>query len=766
MEHFNLSSSQKMLLFSEINNENNTSFYLKFRKDYDLTEINHVKEAIEYITKKYLNLQITVDANGDYKQHYVNQNVDIECFDISNESLDAFIEEYLDNPFDNLIDSPMYKWAVLKTEDKAVLIGVVQHILLDGTSLFSIIPKEIDRYITCLKNNDKYTPIDFSYEDYVNKEAEYLKSTEAIEDKNYWLKRLEDYNQDWYSFELESFESKEIIIDEIPTFEYSPFITALTLNFLYLSKSKKENKIFKDIVLNTSVHGRYFGQIDALGMFTNTIPLRLKYDENLTFEELLSYCKAVLKEGLSHAKLQFSEYTTDLRNHNISPNCISMFSMVSNSTEYDSKFLTLQKDIEFPLHFRINKNYSDKNGLQSIFIEYSNDCFTEEDINAMSNGILSLLKEVSDNPYKKCADYNVDIIDFFEAENYYNNLINSFDESTMISPDVNLDKSGYNSITQSIDEDKLKYISNHHNISEENTLLAIFLFNLTKFAFSKDILISYNNAAAGYHFNSDMSIEEYLNDFNETQKEYPNYPLANNQKLKFESEILFSSTDYPDNKHKLIFNHENGKIRVKYDTSYYSKELIEAFLDGMNILIDKFNCENNLLKDLSIAKKIDLDEDFKIELANEGIINKIFENAVQENPDKIILYAEDGQLTYNELNIKANKIANSLIEKGVGVEDKVMFMMRRNSDLIATVLGIIKAGAAFIPIDPKYPQKRIDQILEDSDSKFVITSSDIEYDGKNRIDVSELLSNSNDNNPHIELDPENLAFLIYTSGST
>ena len=93
-------------------------------------------------------------------------------------------------------------------------------------------------------------------------------------------------------------------------------------------------------------------------------------------------------------------------------------------------------------------------------------------------------------------------------------------------------------------------------------------------------------------------------------------------------------------------------------------------------------------------------------------------------------------------------------------------MMRRNSDLIAAVLGIVKAGAAFIPIDPNYPKNRIEQILEDSDSRFVIASTDIEYDGENRIDVDELLKEEDDSNPKIELTPDNLCFLIYTSGST
>ena len=181
---------------------------------------------------------------------------------------------------------------------------------------------------------------------------------------------------------------------------------------------------------------------------------------------------------------------------------------------------------------------------------------------------------------------------------------------------------------------------------------------------------------------------------------------------------------------------------------------MEAFLESMDVLLDKFDCEDTLLKDISIRREIELDEGFEIELANEGIVNRVFEDIALKNPKKTILYAEDGQLTYDELNRKANKIANALIKRGVNVEDRIMFMMRRNSDLIAAVLGIVKAGAAFIPIDPNYPKNRIEQILEDSDSRFVITSADIEYDGENRIDVDELLKEEDDSNPKIELTPD------------
>lgn len=765
MNLFNLSSAQKMLLFSKINNPDDDSYYLGFRKDYCLDDFEYIKKSIEIISSQYLNLQIKKDSHGDFKQYHADMPVNVESFEVSDENLDDFIKNYLDKTFDDIFDTPLYKWAVLKTNSSTILIGIVQHILLDGTSLFSIIPREIDKCVQSIKNKTEYTPIDYSYETYVNEELNYLKSDESKDDKKYWLNNLKDYVGDWYLFDNSKFNSLDVLMDEIPNFNYSPFITSFALCFLYLAKSKKNNKLFKDLVLNTSVHGRYFEQNDALGMFVNTIPLKLTYDENLTFEDLLHHAKSVLKKGLGHAKLQFSEYSTDLRNMGINPDCISAISIVSNSTDYNSNFLSCQKNITFPLHFRINKNLSDKHGLQSITIEYDKACFNKKDITAIANGLNDLLNQLINDSTKKCKEYTVNEVEFFKAENYYNNLINSFDNPTIIPPDVNGDESHFKNIAKTIDIDKLKNLSNKYQISKEKFLLATFLYNLTKFSFSKDILIAYNKQAAGYHFNTDFTVSEYITDFKQYFEEYKDYPLLNNQKLNFESEILFIDK-FDTQNYKLTFNFQNEKINITYDESFYSKELMETFLESMNVLLDKFTVSDELLKNISIKQEIDLDQEFEIELVNEGIVNKIFENIANENLDKTILYAEDGELTYDALNKKANKIANSLIKRGVNIEDKVMFMMRRNSDLIATVLGIIKAGVAFIPIDPKYPKNRINQILEDSDAKFVITSEDIDYDGTNRIDVEKLLEETDDSNPNIELTPDNLCFLIYTSGST
>ncbi|WP_149730808.1 hypothetical protein [Methanobrevibacter millerae] len=88
MNLFNLSSAQKMLLFSEINDPLNDSFYLNFRKDYALEDFEYVKSAIETISKSYLTLQIMHDENGDFKQYYADVNdFNVETFDVSDENV-------------------------------------------------------------------------------------------------------------------------------------------------------------------------------------------------------------------------------------------------------------------------------------------------------------------------------------------------------------------------------------------------------------------------------------------------------------------------------------------------------------------------------------------------------------------------------------------------------------------------------------------------------------------------------------------------------
>lgn len=89
---------------------------------------------------------------------------------------------------------------------------------------------------------------------------------------------------------------------------------------------------------------------------------------------------------------------------------------------------------------------------------------------------------------KKSRDYEVDVVDFFKAENYYNNLINSFSYSTTISPDTSEVESNFETIYRPFDLEKLNKLSEMYDIDTQKLILSIFMFNLTKFSFSKTFL--------------------------------------------------------------------------------------------------------------------------------------------------------------------------------------------------------------------------------------------------------------------------------------
>ncbi|WP_295611957.1 non-ribosomal peptide synthetase, partial [uncultured Methanobrevibacter sp.] len=126
------------------------------------------------------------------------------------------------------------------------------------------------------------------------------------------------------------------------------------------------------------------------------------------------------------------------------------------------------------------------------------------------------------------------------------------------------------------------------------------------------------------------------------------------------------------------------------------------------------------------------------------------------------LVASDRTLTYAELNEDANRVANSLIGLGVKPRSNVLIMLGRDSNLISAILGVLKAGCAFVPIDPEYPQDRIDYIYENCHADYIITDNI----GDATLDINDLLKCENVDNPDVIIDSSDIAYMIYTSGST
>jgi len=155
-------------------------------------------------------------------------------------------------------------------------------------------------------------------------------------------------------------------------------------------------------------------------------------------------------------------------------------------------------------------------------------------------------------------------------------------------------------------------------------------------------------------------------------------------------------------------------------------------------------------------------------------ITDMLEQSIEDNSDRIALTYNDTHVTYRELNARANNIAYFLIAKGVKPNSYVPICLKSGIDMIAGIIGILKTGSAYVPIDPDYPEHRISYVLSDCEAKVVVTDK-ASGSKLSKIFAGEIIDLGNkqiyltgalEKNPSIAFDPESLAYIIYTSGTT
>ncbi|MFJ1578164.1 amino acid adenylation domain-containing protein [Streptomyces sp. NPDC088182] len=153
-----------------------------------------------------------------------------------------------------------------------------------------------------------------------------------------------------------------------------------------------------------------------------------------------------------------------------------------------------------------------------------------------------------------------------------------------------------------------------------------------------------------------------------------------------------------------------------------------------------------------------------------------FERQVRRAPDSVALVCEDRELTYTELNAAANRLARLLAARGVGAEDVVAVAMPRSPELVVSLLAVMKAGAAYLPLDVDHPQDRVRYMLDDAGARTVITTREVSGILPKTPGVGHLLLDDpsvasacaalDATDPRVPLTLDRAAYVIYTSGST
>ncbi|RKZ71512.1 MAG: non-ribosomal peptide synthetase, partial [Candidatus Parabeggiatoa sp. nov. 1] len=220
--------------------------------------------------------------------------------------------------------------------------------------------------------------------------------------------------------------------------------------------------------------------------------------------------------------------------------------------------------------------------------------------------------------------------------------------------------------------------------------------------------------------------------------------------------------------------------RIEYNTDLFEEATIARMGGHYQTLLEGIvaNPEQRL-SDLPLLTAQEQQQLFdwnntQTSVPQEACIHHLFENQVERTPEAVAVVFEDEQLSYRELNCRANQLAHHLITLGVKPETLVGICVERSVEMIVGLLGILKAGGAYVPLDPAYPPARLALMLEDAQVQVLLTQQHwLEILAEPRppsivcLDTDwQAISPESEENPQSRATVDNLAYVIYTSGST
>ena len=267
---------------------------------------------------------------------------------------------------------------------------------------------------------------------------------------------------------------------------------------------------------------------------------------------------------------------------------------------------------------------------------------------------------------------------------------------------------------------------------------------------------------------------------------FENYPVdssknASEKTLEITDIRCLERTNYPLT--VVIIPNVELSGRIVYDTRRFEAETIERMIGHLQTLLAGMANHPELhLSEFSLLTKAEEEQLILAENQNDSLIktidyqciHRLFEKQVEKTPNAIAIVYKDEQLTYQELNQRANQLAHYLQFLGIKLEDKIGVCIERSPLMTIAILGILKAGGAYVPLDAAYPVERLTFMLEDVKCPILLTQTHL----SNQLPVEDIqqviniesewenISQYSSDNLLTQVTPDNLAYIIYTSGST
>ena len=307
-----------------------------------------------------------------------------------------------------------------------------------------------------------------------------------------------------------------------------------------------------------------------------------------------------------------------------------------------------------------------------------------------------------------------------------------------------------------------------------------------------DLLRHVREVVLGAYTNQDVPFERVVETLN-PERDMSRSPLfqvvfswqnAPSSRLKLENielspvEIEHKAVRYDI---ELVLWEDEGRIfgHIDYDTDLYEEATIRRMSRHLTQLLESITNDPN-----QYISNLDLLEDSEkrqlaqwnqtlVDYPQDVCIHELLETQAKQTPDATAVVSEGVSLTYSELNGRANQLAHHLRSFGIGPDSIVALRVAPSLEMVIGMLGILKSGAAYLPIDPGLPPERVNYLLDDTRAQVLLTQSglaQLDYDAAPLVislDADwDTIARQSTAEPAVALSPDNLAYVIYTSGST
>jgi len=418
--------------------------------------------------------------------------------------------------------------------------------------------------------------------------------------------------------------------------------------------------------------------------------------------------------------------------------------------------------------------------------------------------------------------------DYQAAADFFKERLSVVEAATEVRPDLpNPVKGTIGKAISTLDIEAIETFCRNHNITPAHLVLSAIYYALSRFANSEQVCITtVSNGRSNLNIRNTVgmfvntlalsatigkqTVSEFLQEVSENFDEtlrHENYPFAQiaadyglTAEIQFVyqlgmiSQYVCQGTPLELNNMELqvpkfpitfFISEVQGQpsVCVDYDNGKYSAQLMQRLADAVKVTVERMiaNPEAALTSICIVSDeeaeriiKLGTGKDIDVDLSK--TFANLFTEQAKRTPDAPAVVDRDSQLTYGEMDRYSNALAHQLIDFGVQPNDFVCVMLDRFKEFPLAVLSIHKAGAAYTPLDFEYPNERLSYMLENSESKVLITSHDVleaklaEGDfstaAAKTFFIDDFMANVPDAEPIDLSNPDGLAYMIYTSGST